>query len=275
MTEEPHRMLQTATEAARIGGAILLQEFGNLRESQVGLKGKGDYVTELDRRSEQAIVQRIKKTFPDHAFLAEESGEEARNSPYRWIVDPLDGTANYVQSIPIYGISIALMKDAEILTGVIYDPNREEMFWAEKGRGAFLNGRPIHVSSKEDMAYSMLASGFPWRSKTLLDPYMRCFKQLFLAAAGIRRMGAATIDLAYTACGRFDGFWEMRLGPWDIAAGILLVQEAGGVVTDFSGGNGYLASGNVVAGNPAIQSQILDVTRRHLAGVPKPSTKET
>ena len=125
------------------------------------------------------------------------------------------------------------------------------------------------------MAYSMLASGFPWRSKNRLDPYMRCFKQLFLAAAGIRRMGAATIDLAYTACGRFDGFWEMRLGPWDIAAGILLVQEAGGVVTDFSGGNGYLTSGNVVAGNPATHAQILDVTRRHLAGVPKPPTKET
>lgn len=262
-------MLETAREAAQCGGDILMQEFGKLTDLQIDLKGKGDYVTELDRRSEKAIIGRIKEDFPGHIIQAEESGEEIQKSSYRWIIDPLDGTANYVQGIPVYGVSVALKKESDILIGVVYYPDRDEMFWAEKGEGAFLNGERIRVSSRKDMAYAMLASGFPWRSRHHLDAYMACFKELFLRAAGIRRMGSAAIDLAYTACGRFDGFWEMQLGPWDIAAGILLIQEAGGVVTDFLGGEGYFASGNVVAGNPFIHEKILRVIRKHLSGVEK------
>lgn len=264
MRENLRYMLETAREAVHIGGDVLLQEFGTLTQSQIDLKGMGDYVTELDRRSERAIIRRIKENFPDHVINAEESGEEVHESPYRWIIDPLDGTANYVQGIPMFGVSVALMREDEILLGVVSHPDRNELFWAVKGEGAFLNEQPIRVSAKEEMAYSMLASGFPWRSKDYLDPYMACFKELFLDAAGIRRMGSAAIDLAYTACGRFDGFWEMKLCPWDIAAGILLVQEAGGMVTDFHGGVNYLASGNVVAGNPILHGKILEVTQRHL-----------
>jgi myo-inositol-1(or 4)-monophosphatase len=267
MTDEKNVLLETAKDAARIGGKILLRAFGKLMPDQIGLKGRGDYVTDLDRRSERAIISRIKQAHPDHAFLSEESGEERRDSPFCWIIDPLDGTANYVQGIPMYAVSVAVKKEKEIVAGVVYDPEREEMLWAVKDGGAYLNGRKITVSSKTDMAYSMLASGFPWRSKDCLDPYMDCFKELFLAAAGIRRMGSAAIDLAYTAVGRFDGFWEMRLGPWDIAAGILILKEAGGVVTDFRGGEEYFKSGNVVAGNPAIQAKILEVTQRHLCAI--------
>lgn len=264
MMEELSCMLDTAKEAALIGGDILMQEFGKLNQDQIGLKGMGDYVTELDIRSEQAIIRKIKESYPDHIIHAEESGEEMHESSYRWLIDPLDGTANYVHGIPMFGVSVAVVRGSDILMGVVYHPDREELFWAVKGEGAFLNGKPICVSPKKEMAYSMLASGFPWRSKTHIDSYMVCFKELFLAAAGIRRMGSAAIDLAYVACGRFDGFWEMKLGPWDIAAGIILVKAAGGVVTDFCGGDGYLVSGNVVAGNPGIHEKILEVTRRHL-----------
>ena len=259
--------LTVAREAAQIGGRILMEAFGQLQSSQIDLKGMGDYVTELDNRSEQAIIQRIKQAYPEHIIHAEESGIDASDSSYRWIIDPLDGTANYVQSIPIYGVSIALQKDAETILGVVYHPDRDELFWAKRDEGAYLNGKRIHVSTQNDIAYSMLASGFPWRSKRYLDAYLACFKDLFNAAAGIRRMGAAAIDLAYTACGRFDGFWEMKLGAWDIAAGILLIEEAGGIVTDFQGGKGYLESGNVVAGSTSIHRIVLRTIGKHLSGV--------
>ena len=267
MTEPKQRMMEVAREAACIGGDILREKFGHLQNSQIDLKGMGDYVTELDHRSEEAIIKRIKQDYPDHMILAEESGRECRDSSYNWIIDPLDGTANYVQGIPVYGISIALKKKDDLLLGLVYDVDRDDMYWALRGEGAYLNGQKIRVSNRDEMAYSMLASGFPWRSKKYMDPYMACFKELFLDAAGIRRMGSAAIDLAYTACGRFDGFWEMKLGTWDIAAGILLVREAGGVVTDFHGGDTYLESGNVVAGNAVIHAKILEVIRRHLSDI--------
>jgi len=267
MTEDKHQMLKTAKEAAQIGGELLLQGFGQLNRNQIDLKGMGDYVTDLDHLSEEAIIRKIKQSYPDHIIHAEESGEDSQKSPYRWLIDPLDGTANYVHNIPVYAVSIALTMEDEIEIGVVHYPERKEMFWAVAGEGAFLNGRPIHVSSRKEMAYSMLATGFPWRSKPWIDPYMDCFKDLFIKAAGLRRMGSAAIDLAYTAWGRFDGFWEMKLSPWDIAAGIVMVREAGGVVTDFRGENNYLPSGNVVAGNPDIHRQILEVTRRHLSEI--------
>jgi len=267
MSEETDKILEVAKRAAKVGAEILLQAFGKLDQKQISLKGAGDYVTEIDRESEKAIINLIKEKFPDHGIYAEESGKENRKSLYRWLIDPLDGTANYVQGIPIFGISIALVKEEETQVGLIYYPERDEMFWAVKGEGAFLNDRRIHISAKKDMALSMLASGFPWRSKDYLDPYLASFRELFLSVAGVRRMGSAAIDLAYTACGRFDGFWEMKLKPWDISAGILLVEEAGGVVTDFKGGKGYIESGNVVAGNSFIHEKILNTIRPYLSQI--------
>lgn len=262
------QLLETAKQAARLGGSIIKKGFGKLEADQIDLKGKGDFVTDLDRSSERAILDHIRSVFPDHVFHAEESGHSGSGeSLYRWLVDPLDGTANYVQGIPFYCVSIGVMREKEIHAGVVYDPERDEMFWAVRGGGAFLNGRPIRVSEKENMEYAALASGFPWRSQKFIDPYLACFKALFLEAAAIRRLGAAALDLAYVACGRFDGFWEMRLNPWDIAAGVLIIQEAGGLVTDFRGEEDYLRSGNVVAGTPAIQKKMLVKTREHLAEI--------
>lgn len=258
-------MLEIAKQAAREAGGILMDAFGRLDSDQVDLKGSGDYVTDLDKRSEAAIIRTIRAAYPDHAVQAEESGWDREGASVRWIIDPLDGTANYVQSIPVFAVSIAAVEGDELKTGVIFDPVHDELFWAEKGGGAFLNGRPIHVSAKKEMAYSMLASGFPWRSKAQIRPYLTCFRELFLEAAGIRRMGAAAIDLAYTACGRFDGFWEMKLHAWDIAAGILIIEEAGGRATDFEGGRNFLQTGNVVAGNIHVHPQILKVVRSHLS----------
>ena len=260
-------ILSTAREAARVGGEILLKDFGKLSPDQIDLKGKGDYVTDLDRRSEKAIIQKIKENFSDHLIHAEESGKEEKRSEYRWLLDPLDGTANYVHGIPLYGVSIAVLKGERIITGVVFDPSRDEMFWAREGKGAYLNGKAIHVSLKKKPGDAMLATGFPWRSKNNLDAYLDSFRKLFVEYSGIRRMGAASIDLAYTACGRIDGFWEMKLGPWDIAAGLLLIREAGGIATDFHGGDTCLTSGNVVAGNSDIHGNILKVTREFLGGI--------
>ncbi|HHS12579.1 MAG TPA: inositol monophosphatase [bacterium] len=258
-------MLEIAKQAAREAGGILMDAFGRLVSDQVDLKGSGDYVTDLDKRSEAIIIRRIRGVYPDHVIQAEESGWGEGGASVRWIIDPLDGTANYVQSIPVFAVSIAAVENNELRVGVIFDPVHDELFWAEKGMGAFLNGRPIHVSGKKELAYSMLASGFPWRSKEYVKPYLACFRELFMDAAGIRRMGAAAIDLAYTACGRFDGFWEMKLHAWDIAAGILIIEEAGGRVTDFHGGRDFLNTGNVVAGNIHIQPKILKIVRNHLS----------
>jgi len=255
-------MLKTAKKAAAIGGDILKKEFRKLREGQIDIKGKGDYVTELDYKSENKIISIIKKEFPDHAIMAEESEELKTESGFQWIIDPLDGTANYIQGIPVYAVSIALSKNGKINTGVIYSPETEEMFWAERNKGAYLNGQRIHVSGKKDMKDAILATGFPFRVKENLDTYLQSFKELFLQSAGIRRMGAAAIDLAYIASGIFDGFWEMRLKPWDVAAGSLLIEEAGGKMGDFQGKQKYMESGNIVAGNSFVYKKIVEVTER-------------
>ena len=249
--------LKKAIQAAQMGGKILKEEFGMLKPSQINLKGLGDYVTELDHRSEQIIIKKIKETFPDHIIYAEESGEEGEGSAYRWIIDPLDGTTNYVQGIPFYAISIALVVEDVIQLGVVYSPEHEELFHSIRSRGAYLNNQRIFVSKKEILEGCVLATGFPWRSKMYIDAYLSTFRELFQKVDGIRRFGSAAMDLCYTACGRYDGFWEMKLKPWDIAAGVLIVQEAGGVVTDFQGKYQYMESGNVVASNGRIQEQLI------------------
>ena len=259
-------MLDCAITAAKESGRILMEGLKNPDMRRIEKKGIGDYVTEIDRESEQAVIRIIKKSFPYHQIVAEESGLDRAESSYQWIIDPLDGTANYVHSIPVFGVSIGLMKDADMIIGVVYSPATEELFWAEKGRGAFLNGKKINVSKQKDFADSMIATGFPWRSRHLIKPYLESFREILTGSAGVRRMGAAAIDLAYTACGRFEAFWEIQLKPWDIAAGSLLVKEAGGVVTDFKGGID-LSAGNIVAGSPDIHKHIVKVTEKYLADV--------
>lgn len=268
MKENDEQILKIAKESARQAGELLLQAFGQLEPSQIDLKGKGDYVTELDRRAEQIIIDHIKKHFPHHRIQAEESGMDIQCSEFCWLIDPLDGTANYVHHVPIFAVSIGILKGDIIRSGVIYYPHMDEMFWAVKNQGAFLNGQPISVSKRIEMGYAMLATGFPWRSKQYIDPYIDSFKELLIKTTGIRRKGSAAIDLAYTACGRFDGFWEMKLNAWDLAAGVLLIEEAGGVVSDFKGGNHYLVSGNIIAGNKQIHQQILDIIKPRLSNIP-------
>ena len=257
-------ILENAVEAAKLGGQILTDGFGKLQKHQIGLKGRGDFITEMDHQSEKAILDYIRQHFPNHAIQAEESGEVEIPSDYKWIVDPLDGTANYVQGIPFFSVSIAVLKSGIPECGVVYIPMLHEMFTAQKNHGAWLNGEPIHLSDKTDMEQTILSTGFPWRSKEQLQPFLKAFEGIFSQSAGIRRMGSAAIDLAYTACGRFEGFWEMALKPWDIAAGVLMVEEVGGCVTDFNGGSTYLQSGNIVAGPPVIHEKMVAVTRQFL-----------
>ncbi|MBN1896065.1 inositol monophosphatase, partial [bacterium] len=218
MSESPKNrmdeMQRTCIEAAHAGGGILMQGFRKLHHSQVDLKGIGDWVSQVDIDSEKAIVSCIRSRHPDHAIHAEESGRAESGSEWEWIIDPLDGTANFVHGIPIFSVSIAVMRKGATLLGVVFDPAGKELFSACKGGGAFLNGEPIQVSPKESIRDGLLASGFPWRSKDHLDAYLDSFRELFLKSAGIRRLGSAALDLAYTACGRFDGFWEMKLKPW-------------------------------------------------------------
>jgi len=261
------QFLHVAKESALIGGDILNRGFRKLLKDQIRLKGIGDYVTELDHASERAIVENIRKSFPSHQIIAEESGVGENFSPYRWYIDPLDGTTNYVHHVAIFSISVAVSYENETLVGVVYDPYHKEMFWAIKGQGAFLNGMPIRVSEKKELQECFLASGFPWRSKMYLDAYLNSFRDLFNLCAGIRRLGSAALDLSYTACGRFDGFWEMKLKPWDIAAGVLILEEAGGKVSDFRGENHFMKSGNVVAGNPLVFPMILEIVKKHLSGI--------
>ena len=260
-------LLETAVDAAKTGGVVLKNGFGTIQQDQIGLKGTGDFVSELDHQSEQAIIRRIKKDFPDHSILAEESGQAGELVSLQWCIDPLDGTVNYVQGVAHFSISIAVLKGNDVLLGVVYDPMRDELFHAVRNGGAFLNGQKIHVLEKDDFSRAVLTTGFPWRARSHIDLYLSSFKDLFLKSAGIRRMGSAALDLSYTACGRFDGFWEMALKPWDIAAGILMVKEAGGVVSDFNGGDTTMNSGNVVASNYQLHPMIVNITQKHLSEV--------
>ena len=252
-------MIDVAIEAAKVAGKILLENFGKVPQRDIDKKGESDFVTEVDRKSQQAIVDHIQKRYPGHLFLAEEALDLGKEGDYRWVIDPLDGTTNYIHGYPVFSISIALEFKGEIILGVIYDPLREELFSAVKGEGAFLNGERIRVSDTKEMADCLLATGFPFRAKRYLRSYLECFSRLFEEVSGIRRAGSAALDLAYVACGRFDGFWELMLGSWDVAAGSLLIQEAGGIVSDFKGGSNYMKSGNIIATNRFIHEKLLEI----------------
>ena len=253
---ESARALSVAVEAAHVAGAILLKGLGTLKKTDVALKGESDWVTSLDRASEKAVIRVLTKAFPDHTVKAEESAPKAAASSCQWLIDPLDGTSNYIHQFPMFCVSIALLKDGFLEVGVVYDPQKKELFTARRGHGAWLNGRPIRVSRHLTLKEGMLATGFPFRAKKLFPLYHESFRQIFLRTGTIRRAGSAALDLAYTACGRVDGFWEMALAPWDMAAGALLIQEAGGRVTDFYGRKKFLETGHIAAGNPAIHRQL-------------------
>ena len=254
-------ILETAIAAARLGGMILMERLNDLESKQVQRKQEFDFVTQIDHRSEEAILKLIRERHPGHSVLAEESGGCKEEQDYLWIIDPLDGTKNYIHGFPFFAISIALQFENELRVGVVFDPVRDELFHAQKGKGAFLNDDPIKVSETADFSECLLATGFPFRDKNLTEPYLEAFKELFYQVSDFRRAGAAAIDLAYVACGRLDGFWELRLNSWDIAAGILLIEEAGGKVTDIWRGDTHLKTGHIVASNGLIHERITEATR--------------
>jgi myo-inositol-1(or 4)-monophosphatase len=258
-----HPMLNTAVKAARRAGQIINRASLDLDALTVKHKGYNDFVSEVDRAAEQAIISVLLDAYPDHAILAEESGGQGE-SEFQWIIDPLDGTTNFLHGFPQYAVSIAMSHKGVLTHAVIYDPSRNDLFTATRGAGAFLNDRRIRVSKREHLRDTLIGTGFPFREFTHMDAYLGMFRDVAQATAGIRRPGSAALDLAYTAAGRFDGFWEIGLNPWDIAAGALLVQEAGGLVGDLQGEQTYMQTGNILAGNPRIFAQLLKVIAPHL-----------
>jgi len=253
--------LSACVACARAGGRVLMEHWGKRGTYAIQEKGRNDFVTNVDRRAEEAIVRLIRGRFPDHAVIAEESPPSGGSSGYRWYIDPLDGTTNFIHGYPLFSVSVALADPQGMRAAVVFDPLRNEMFTATRAGGAFLNGEPIRVSPAEKLSEALLVTGFPFRSLHRLDPYLATFRSFILGASGIRRDGSAALDLAYVACGRYEGFWEMALSSWDVAAGGLIVREAGGVVTDFQGRDDYLASGDIVAANPNIHPAMLRVVR--------------
>lgn len=250
-------LLNVAQRTARQAGNTARRLFSRPDELRIQHKGPHDLVSNADTQVEQEIIHLLKKGYPEIGILAEESGAGGKKSDPVWIIDPIDGTANFVHGVPHFALSIGLLQEGVLQCGVVYNPITDELFVAERGRGAFLNDVRIRVSPNRQLSQALLATGFPHKQVALLEPYLDSFRVLFPTCRGIRRLGSAALDLAYVAAGRFDGFWEPGLAAWDIAAGALLVREAGGFVTDFAGGDGFLTSGNVVAGNPGLHARIL------------------
>ncbi len=251
-----HPMLNTAIKAARRAGSIINRAAQNIDILTVTQKAANDYVTEVDREAERTIIRIIHETYPNHSILAEESGESG-NSEYVWIIDPLDGTTNFVHGFQHYAVSVALSHKGVLSQAVIYDPIRNELFTATRGRGAYLNDHRMRVSKRSSLQGCLLGTGFPFKEFDSIDNYLAMFRDLAQKTSGIRRAGAATLDLAYVAAGRLDGFWEYGLSPWDMAAGSLLITESGGLVGDFLGNGTHMESGNLVAGNPKLFSQLI------------------
>jgi myo-inositol-1(or 4)-monophosphatase len=260
-----HPMLTVAVKAARRAASHIQRASLNLDIIKVEKKKANDFVTEVDRDAEQIIIETILEAYPKHAILAEESGAKGvGGSEYEWIIDPIDGTTNFLHGHQQYCVSIALAVKGQIQQAVVYDPSRNDLFTASKGVGAFLNDRRIRVSRRIQMNECLIATGFPVTDMSYLDQYLAMFKDILPKTAGIRREGSAALDLCNTACGRVDGYWEMNLKPWDIAAGALIVQEAGGIVTDLTGEDGWLDSGDVVAGSPKVLGQLLHLLAPHV-----------
>ncbi|OUS24861.1 inositol monophosphatase [Gammaproteobacteria bacterium 45_16_T64] len=264
-----HPMLNTALSVARTTGNMIAQAAEQVDLLDVEAKGVNDYVTKVDKMSEESIIEGIRKRYPNHGFLGEETGlieGKDDGKDYQWVIDPLDGTTNFINGVPHFAISIALKIKDQIEVAVVLDPMREEEFTAARGRGAQMNGKRLRVNSRKTVQGSLLGTGFPFRPDQLniFDSYMGMFKDFAQQSSGIRRQGAASLDLAYVAAGRYDGFWEFGLKEWDIAAGALIVQEAGGLVGDLHGGMDHFKSGNIVCAPPKLFKAMLQTIRPHL-----------
>jgi myo-inositol-1(or 4)-monophosphatase len=262
-----HPAINIAVKAARRAGQIINRASNDLDSLKVASKQPNDFVTEVDKAAEAAIIETLVDAYPAYGILAEESGvspAKSGDSEYQWIIDPLDGTTNFIHGLPQYAISIALARGNVLEHAVVFDPNRNELFTASKGGGAFLNDRRIRVSKRIRLGEALIGTGFPYREFDKIDLYLSIFKELAQKTAGQRRPGAASLDLAYVACGRYDGFWEFGLAPWDMAAGALLIAEAGGLVSDLRGEANYLETGNIVAGTPKVFLPLLKLIEEKL-----------
>jgi myo-inositol-1(or 4)-monophosphatase len=263
-----HPMLTIAVKAARRAGAIINRASRDVDVLAVVRKRHNDFVTEVDKAAEQAIIEVLRRAYPEHAILAEESGASAASGPgdgseYTWIIDPLDGTTNFIHGFPQYAVSIGLRHKGVLTHGVVYDPVKNELFTASRGRGAYLNERRIRVSKRTQMADALIGTGFPFRDLAGLGEYLAMMREITPRCAGIRRAGAASLDLAYVAAGRLDAFWEIGLAPWDMAAGALLILEAGGLVGDLRGESGWMESGRIACGTPKVFVQLLQAISPH------------
>jgi myo-inositol-1(or 4)-monophosphatase len=263
-------MLNMALRAARKGAEVLQKNSQHRDVLKIEEKAKNDYVTEMDKAVEKEILYHLRKAYPDHQFIGEESGASEQQSDYQWFIDPIDGTTNFIYGIPHFAISIGCFYKGKPEHAVILDPSKQEEFTASRGQGAKLNGRRIRVSQRKGLSGALLATGIPFNDSTMIHikAYLDGMEEVLQQeCSGIRRMGAASLDLAYVAAGRLDGYWEMNLKPWDMAAGILLIQEAGGFIGDFVGGNSMMESGNIVCGNNKVFKPLLSIVGRHLKHV--------
>ena len=261
MSQALHPMLNIAIKAARTAGSIINRAALDLEVLKVGSKGPNDYVSEVDRAAEQAIINTLLEAYPGHGILAEESGREhgAKHSDYVWIIDPLDGTTNFLHGFPVYAVSIGLAFRGQVQQAVVYDPTRNDLFFASKGRGAFLNDRRLRVSKRIRISDALIGTGFPFRKGDNFKRYVKMFEEVMQSCAGLRRPGAAALDLCYVAAGYYDGFFETGLNPWDVAAGSLIITEAGGLIGNFTGESDYLYQREVVAGNPKVYGQLVQI----------------
>lgn len=263
-------MLNVALKAARKAGEIIESAFERLDLITVEEKGRNDYVSEVDRKSEKEVIYHLKRAYPDHKFIGEEGGVSGQaDSDYEWIIDPLDGTTNFLHGIPQFAVSIACLYKGQLEHAVVLDPIKREEFTASRGKGASLNGRRIRVSSRRGFEGALIGTGIPFNGYALthIEEYLACVQEIAGQTAGIRRAGSAALDLAYVAAGRFDGFWETGLKTWDMAGGVLLLKEAGALISDFKGGNNFMDSGNVVAANPKVFKPLLQVVGKHMSKV--------
>lgn len=257
-----HPMLNTAVKAARRGAAVINRASFDLDRVKVTEKNPNDFVTDVDQAAEQAIIEVLKTAYPDHAILAEESGASANlhdENENVWIIDPLDGTTNFIHGFPQYCVSIALQQRGQITQAVVYDPTRNDLFTATKGAGAYLNEKRMRVTKRDKIADALIGTGFPFRATDDIDQYLKMFKIMSQSCAGLRRPGSAALDLAYVAAGRLDGFFEKGLKPWDLAAGSLLITESGGIVGTFEGESDYLYKGDILAGTPKVFAQMVSL----------------
>ncbi len=264
MHEGASELLAVAVRGAR-AGALVLQQYFRDQRLEACRKGEHDLVSEADHASESQILDEIRRAFPDHNIWSEEAGLTPGAAEFEWLVDPLDGTVNFLQGLPIFCVSIACRARGVVEIGVVLDPIGNNLFTASRGGGAWWNGQPMRVSSRAGLADAVLATGYPFRARKALDLYLQVFRAVFLRSRAIRRCGSAALDLAYTAAGIFDGFFEFRLSPWDFAAGCLLIHEAGGIVTDLDGGDRFFTSGNLIAGSPGLHAELLSILREHVS----------